>query len=475
MIHNERLTDDLPVERIQGKDYGAGVRRYAFAAPFTAIDKEIPQTAQVATSEIPWNVERGDCNVDVQCRVPRSVASPAAGTNRLLAAVQDAACALCYEPCAKPPHDTSTLPSTRQQPPLFYKPSTSLVVAHAHVLSVSQRGLCYRHIITSLSSLGPSPRCGLADLNKGHTWWDLFARFTTTPPSACNSMDDGEASSSARPPPPPPEPRANGDQSLHDACLSKSDEPLNLASEEWDINAVSGKATLHMLIRAVQALADTTGDVPPTPPVSRPRTPVVPRRTSSPDAAHVMVIGSPEAHPHEPIALEVGEHAEDLELQRIAIARRFFSKVAPGVSLSDYLLRLHRFCPHSPGVYLAAAVYIHRLCVTDRIVPVTNRTIHRLSLASIRIAAKALEDNKWMQERMAGVGGVSRTQLMNLEITLCFLLDFDLGVDCASLAKGIFGLQQAAKQGGRARTLPQDNFKLRLPLKKKNHEVLAFS
>nr|POE87724.1 cyclin-u2-1 [Quercus suber]POF00899.1 cyclin-u2-1 [Quercus suber] len=288
-------------------------------------------------------------------------------------------------------------------------------------------------------------------------------------------MDDGEVLSSAGPPPPPPEPRANGDVSLCDAHTSRSDEPLSLTNKEWDINIVSGKATLHMLIGALQALADSTGDVPPTPPVSRPVTPVIPRRTSSPDAAHVMVIGSPEAHPHEPIALEVGEHAEDLDLQRVAIARRFFSKVAPGVSLSDYLLRLHKYCPHSPGVYLAAAAYIHRLAVTERMVPATHRTIHRLSLASIRIAAKALEDNKWTQERMAGVGGVSRTQLMNLEITLCFLLDFDLGVDCTSLAKGMFELQQAARQGSRARSLLQDNFKLRLPVRKKAREVVALS
>ncbi|EMC93199.1 hypothetical protein BAUCODRAFT_76527 [Baudoinia panamericana UAMH 10762] len=182
-----------------------------------------------------------------------------------------------------------------------------------------------------------------------------------------------------------------------------------------------------------------------------------------------MHIGSPEAHPHEPITIEVGVHAEDVALQRVAIARRFFSKVAPAFSVKDYLLRLHKFCPHSPGVYLTAAVYCHRLCVADLTVPATNRTVHRLSLTAIRVASKALEDNKWTQELYAKVGGVSRNQLMNLEVTLCFLLDFDLGVDAAVLARRTFLLQQAGRQGLGTNSRLSRSFQLRLPLRRRTN------
>ncbi|EME79666.1 uncharacterized protein MYCFIDRAFT_23319, partial [Pseudocercospora fijiensis CIRAD86] len=118
----------------------------------------------------------------------------------------------------------------------------------------------------------------------------------------------------------------------------------------------------------------------------------------------------------------------DITLQHAAIARRFFSKVAPPFTLHDYLTRFHHWCPHSSGVYLGAVAYIHQLCVSDLMVPATSRTIHRLALAAIRVSAKALEDNKWAQERIAKVGGLSNNQLMNLEVTLCFLLDFELFV-----------------------------------------------
>lgn len=273
-------------------------------------------------------------------------------------------------------------------------------------------------------------------------------------------------------PPPPPEPSADATlESLDASFTSRSNEALIVGSEEWDITSVSGLGALKMLITALQMLADSTGDVPPTPPVSRPATPKRlgenrERRDSSPQRAEGICIGSPEAHRDEPIALDIGAHAEDIDVQRIAIARRFFSKTAPPFSVSEYLLRFHHFCPHSPGVYLTAALYIHRLCVLEMLVPATNRTIHRLSLASIRVAAKALEDNKWRQERVANVGGVSRTQLMNLEVTLCFLLDFELGIDACALARATYRLQQAAKH---AQNRLSEGLRLRLPLRKKTN------
>jgi hypothetical protein len=282
-------------------------------------------------------------------------------------------------------------------------------------------------------------------------------------------MEDGVATEHAvdtadRTPPPPPEPSSDATpQSMNPSFSERSDEPLlRLDSEHWDINSISSLAALRMLIAGLQTLADGMGDVPPTPPVSRPGTP---RRCSPVEGGGACGIrpGSPEAHPHEPITIEHGAGAEDTTVQRIAIARRFFSKVAPPFSVSEYLLRLHQWCPHSPGVYLTAATYCHRLCVAELMVPATNRTVHRLALAAIRIAAKALEDNKWAQERIAKVGGVSRTQLMNLEITLCFLLDFDLGVDEQVLARRMFLLQQAGRQGlGTTRKLSKE-FRLKLP------------
>jgi len=167
-------------------------------------------------------------------------------------------------------------------------------------------------------------------------------------------MEDG-ASQHVEPraplPPPPPEPRANSiSQPVDPAFSQRSDQPLKLDSEQWDITALSGLGALRMLVQALQDLADTMGDVPPTPPVSRPTTPSnsAMRRQSAPEDTCSMVIGSPEAHPHEPITVEVGVDAEETTLQRIAIARRFFSKTAPAFTVAQYLQRLYVKNEQSP-------------------------------------------------------------------------------------------------------------------------------
>ncbi len=286
-------------------------------------------------------------------------------------------------------------------------------------------------------------------------------------------MEDGVAADAGtatpRSPPPPPSP-SSATSVYVDLHNHKPNEPLKLESERWDIHSISGLAALRMLFQALEALVEVTGDIPPTPPVSRPTTPntedtrqLALRRLSSPEAA--MSIGSPEAHPHEPLAVQ--QYAPDASVQNAAIARRFFSKKKPSFSLEQYLLRLHEHCPHSPAVYLAAASFCHRLCVAELKVPATNRTIHRLALASIRVSEKALEDNKWRQERMAKVGGVTKKSLNHLEIALLFLLEFKLLVNEEVLASRMFLLQQAARQGVATKGKLGDQFKLKLPLRKR--------
>lgn len=223
---------------------------------------------------------------------------------------------------------------------------------------------------------------------------------------------------------------------------------------------------MKMLSRAVVALASVTGDIPPTPPVSRPGTPrasplpksVGVSRSSSRSATPVpsddlrgpryrgIDMGSPEAHHHEPSARDVGEDAEPVHVQQIAIARKFYSRKPPPITALDYLMRLQRYCPMSTAVYLAAASYIYKLAVEDKVVPVTGRTIHRLLLGTLRVAMKALEDLRYPQARFAGVGGVRESELQKLEISVCYLMDFELQVSPESLYRNTLRLQQAAVQ-----------------------------
>ena len=134
--------------------------------------------------------------------------------------------------------------------------------------------------------------------------------------------------------------------------------------------------------------------------------------------------------------------------------------------LEKYMRRLQKYCPMSTAVWLAAGTYIFRLCVEDRLVPCTARTVHRLVLGSLRVAMKALEDLRYPQDRFAGVGGVRDTELHFLEIAICYLTDFDLQVSNDRLYRKMLAFQQAAFQASLiSRQIPANEMKLRIPMR----------
>ncbi|MCJ1307368.1 hypothetical protein MMC25_001014 [Agyrium rufum] len=290
--------------------------------------------------------------------------------------------------------------------------------------------------------------------------------------------------------PPPPRPSADVGMSSNEHARidekSIEDEVDDDTTDIWTMNPITA---LKMLCASVEELVLITGDVPPTPPISRPGTPTqssgmmdhmdkenkcfpgisngepesrfYSRKFSDgqrePDGTPVKKtpIGSPETHPHEPSTL-LHDHPDPSYVQHGAIARKFYSKRPPPISLEEYLLRLHRYCPMSTAVYLATAVYIHRLAITERIIPVTTRNCHRLVLAALRTAMKALEDLSYAHHRFSKVGGVSEIELGRLEISFCFLTNFDLMVGEEMLTRQAMMM----KDGWKFRTLPSSSWNL---------------
>lgn len=155
------------------------------------------------------------------------------------------------------------------------------------------------------------------------------------------------------------------------------------------------------------------------------------RPTPSPEPSSFVPPPPPSSTP-EPYVV-IGANSQPLNMQHNAITRKFYSKKPPPIGISDYLLRIHRFCPMSTAVYLATSLYIHRLAVDERAVAVTKRNAHRLLLAGLRVAMKALEDLSYPHAKVAKVGGVSEMELARLEISFCFLCGFELVVGAGLL------------------------------------------
>ena len=136
-----------------------------------------------------------------------------------------------------------------------------------------------------------------------------------------------------------------------------------------------------------------------------------------------------------PVIVVAAPGSQLVNTQHGAITRKFYSKAEPPITITQYLLRLHQFCPMSTAVYLATSVYIHRLAVEQRAIPVTRRNVHRLALAGLRVASKALEDLAYPHAKMAKVGGVSEAELARLEISFCFLAGFELVIGREGLTR----------------------------------------
>ena len=157
-----------------------------------------------------------------------------------------------------------------------------------------------------------------------------------------------------------------------------------------------------------------------------------------------------------------------LDFQHSAITRKFYSKKPPQISIEDYLIRIHKFCPMSTGVYLATSLYLHRLAVEERAIPVTRQNCHRLLLAGLRVAMKALEDLSYPHRRFSKVGGVSENELARLEISFCFLTNFELRTTKEILLDHALTLNQISSSQG---SFGGHGFDIRLPLGNQNRGV----
>ncbi|ELR04869.1 hypothetical protein VC83_05882 [Pseudogymnoascus destructans] len=297
-------------------------------------------------------------------------------------------------------------------------------------------------------------------------------------------------------PPPPPNPAA--DVGLSAQSTTPDPELATPSVSSIDVFKLPPISALKLVCAGIEALVRITGDIPPTPPTSGRQTPNMRgmqeekenivrshsltdlskhRRPSIPFAftaandeydginLRKRPIASLENEQKEPYII-IGANAEPLNLQHNAITRKFYSKRPPPISIEDYLMRIHKFCPMSTGVYLATSVYIHRLAVEGRAIPVTRRNCHRLLLAGLRVAMKALEDLSYPHRIFSKVGGVSENELARLEISFCFLSNFELRTTKEMLLDHALTLKQISSSQGAFGG--GHGFDLRLPLGKRS-------
>ncbi|EER36483.1 cyclin [Histoplasma capsulatum H143] len=208
-------------------------------------------------------------------------------------------------------------------------------------------------------------------------------------------------------------------QPLHPAASS----PADVKSPHYDeVFSLSPESALMILCAHVNKLAKLTGDIPSSTPPTGGN--IIASQTTDDNCANL-----PSA---DNLLSNANPRTDAKHLDTfcpIVLIKSFYCKQISPISLADYLLRIHRYCPMSTAVYLATSQYIRHLAIVEKIIYVTPRNMHRLVLGGLRVAAKIVEDLCYQHRRFAKVGGVTERELAKLEISFSFLMDFELRVD----------------------------------------------
>jgi hypothetical protein len=109
----------------------------------------------------------------------------------------------------------------------------------------------------------------------------------------------------------------------------------------------------------------------------------------------------------------------------------FHSRTLPTVSVRQYIERIVTFAPCTAESFVVCLVYLERFAQKQGSLFVNPRTIHRLFLTSLLLAAKYCDDVFFNNKCYARIGGISCKEMNALEIEFLFRTKFECNVSPA--------------------------------------------
>jgi len=106
---------------------------------------------------------------------------------------------------------------------------------------------------------------------------------------------------------------------------------------------------------------------------------------------------------------------------------KFHALKAPGISILQYLERIHKYASCSTECFILALIYIDRLIQRNNFL-LTELNVHRVIITAILLAAKFFDDAYYNNAYYAKVGGVLVTEMNSLEVEFLFRINFSLHV-----------------------------------------------
>lgn len=106
----------------------------------------------------------------------------------------------------------------------------------------------------------------------------------------------------------------------------------------------------------------------------------------------------------------------------------FEASTPPSITIRDYVQRISRYSQCNAQCFIIALIYIDRLIQRNPAFLVTELNVHRLFITSIVAASKYSNDFFLKNSFYAKVGGISASELNDLELEFLFRTHFDLFV-----------------------------------------------
>ena len=103
----------------------------------------------------------------------------------------------------------------------------------------------------------------------------------------------------------------------------------------------------------------------------------------------------------------------------------FVSNPLPLISLNEYLSRICHYTNLSKEALRCALIYIDNICLTNKIL-LTDFTVHKVLLSAILLSIKYNEDNIYSMDYYAEIFGISKEELLTLELEFIIAIDFKM-------------------------------------------------
>lgn len=94
----------------------------------------------------------------------------------------------------------------------------------------------------------------------------------------------------------------------------------------------------------------------------------------------------------------------------------FYSPYIPSISIEDYISRLVKFTQVETSTLIISLLYLDKITKNKDII-LCQKNIHRFILASIVLSAKFNEERHLKNSSYAKIGGISKEEMMNLELS----------------------------------------------------------